>query len=131
MNKQEQYKIEKEIDFLSKQLDLDKFHYIRSVSNFITKITILITIFIGLISIIISYEELNLLMIIKTILIIVISIIVVIKILKFKDDYKGQIGGYKKDVDARNKVMRDSYVKLGVNIDKLDNEFKRNGGSIR
>ncbi|MEK6898109.1 MAG: hypothetical protein AABX28_02000 [Nanoarchaeota archaeon] len=131
MDKKEQYKIEKQIDFLLEQIDLDKFHYSRSVYNFIAKITILITIFISLISIINSYEELSLLIIFKSALIIILVIVVIIFVLKIKDSYDGQIGGYKKDVEARNKLVKTAYKRLGVDTDKLDYEFEKYGGSIR
>ena len=43
----------------------------------------------------------------------------------------GQISGYKKDIEARSKVIRDNYEKLEVNTKKLDEKFKEYGGKIR
>ena len=42
--------------------------------------------------------------------------------------YSGQVGDYKKDIDARTKQIKRAYANLKVNMEKLDNEFEEFGG---
>ncbi|MFH1365029.1 MAG: hypothetical protein ABIH28_00395 [archaeon] len=132
---EKQSKAEKEIELWLIHLDVDKFHYNRSLSIFVKKMTILIAVSIGLFSLfsliisVIKTLYLSKLILIHVVVIILIMIIaIVIGVVfwgkKIKKEYDGQIGGHKGDVTRRITMIDDMYRKLGVDKDdKLKKEF--------
>lgn len=118
---EERYKAEKEIELWVKHLDVDEFHYNRSRLNFIAILTLLIALFIGLISLVISLAKIDSLM-----LLIHVNIIMLIGwIIFILIRYYEQIRKYKGGVTQRINMVDDLYKNLDVDKDdKLKKEFE-------
>ncbi len=123
MNEKKTYKLEKEIEFWSKHLELDKFNYDKAVSNLVANMTVIISAFIGFLAILTSIEEIK--GGLRNSIIIAVSIVVVIYSLKVIKDYKGQIKGHRDNFLVRDEHLRRMYKKLAdVDKDKLNQEFR-------
>ncbi len=117
MNKQEQDNLE--IEFLTKQLELDKFNYNRSITNLIEKITPLIAILIGLIPITIFLYEKSIFFFWLTIELLGFIIMILWSIYI---DYEGQIKGHKMRFMIRNEMIKRRYLQLDMK--KFKEEYK-------
>lgn len=134
MESKKKRQIEKEIEFWAIQRDSDKFKYNRATSNFIGRMTILITVVVGLFAIVLSCEPLDyivgefkgLKISLQFVIIFISLIFLIFYVLKDVRNYKKSIKKHRINFDIRDEHLSRMYKNLArVDKRKLNKEFEK------
>jgi len=124
MKKSKKEKLEKEIEYWSKHLELDKFNYNVTFSAFIGNLSISIAVIMSVVLAIMNYDKISSLL--SSIIILVIGICAYL-FLKYKiiKTYKRDLDQHKLSFFVRERMIQERYEKLnlGISKDKLNQEF--------
>ena len=116
LRKNEERKLRDEIEYWSKHQELDKFNYDMTTSSFLSAVSIIIAIFIFIVSFSFLNEQYKLATD-STIVIIIILIILTIYTFWKRNNHN-------KSFMIREDMIEERYEKLGVNKKRLNDEFE-------
>ncbi len=123
LTKQEEKKIEREIDYWKLHLEsIDKTNIDISNSNFVALFSLIIALFATFTIGIMSFDDLNI--IYRLIGVLIILVLFTYATLKLNNTYTREIKNHHLSLILRERMLRERYKKLGVDREKLDKEFE-------
>ena len=119
----EENEFEKEIEYWSKHLELDKFNYGAELSSFIGSLSIAVSVMIGLIAMTMTYKGVNSITKLIAILIIGLGFLYFLKYKLIKSHHKN-LNQHKLHFFIRERMLQERYENLyGISKDELNTEF--------
>jgi|SRR3989344_8745850 len=118
------YKLEKEIEYWSKHLDLDKFNFETALYKFMTQMGIILTGAIGLFSIISTYPDLT--QWLRPTLILISALLMLIFGWRVNNAFHKETKAHNSSWKAREEMIRKRYEEIAdIDKDALNEEFEK------